>query len=117
MDTGTKPSVVLRDAAQAAALAAKQNAAKPGVKTSEFWLAVAGAGGAAAALALLPATAGAIVSGAIAAMVIGYAKSRGDVKAAALSALEGAAAAAAGAGGTIGAIGTVVESATGATPP
>jgi hypothetical protein len=113
---GTKPIIALTEAAQAAAAAAKQananaagNAAKPGIKTTEFWVTVLGAAGAVLAGALLPTPIGPIAAAAIGLGSFGYSRSRGDVKAAALAAVQGAASAAAGEGGTLGDVGGIVE--------
>jgi hypothetical protein len=105
MDNSTKPSVVLREAATAAARTAVDravaNAAKPGKATSEFWtsillpsLATAGVvalklvGG--AAVAAMPWLAVPIVAGAAGLSAFGYSSSRGTVKAAALDAASAA---------------------------
>jgi hypothetical protein len=105
MDTNTKPSVVLRDAAAAAARVAVQqavvNAAKPGPKTSEFWTSILLPAAAAAGTVALKVLGGAaLVSmpwlavplAALAAGVgsFGYSASRGNVKAAALDAAAAA---------------------------
>ncbi len=105
MDTSSKPSVVLRDAAAAAARVAihqaAANAAKPGPKTSEFWTSIlAPAAAAAGAVALKVLGGAALVSmpwlsvplaaAAAGVAAFGYSASRGTVKAAALDAAAAA---------------------------
>jgi len=113
MNTSTKPAVVVRDAAQAAAAAAA-NAAKKGLKSSEFWVSVgAGVLGTLAAL-LLPTPAGPIAALVLGGAAVGYSTSRGNVKAAALGAVNAGLDAAAGAGGVVGDVATVVKAVEGA---
>jgi hypothetical protein len=105
MDTNTKPSVVLRDAAAAAARVAihqaAANAAKPGPKTSEFWTSIllpaaAAAGTVAlkvfggAAVLTMPWLAVPVAAAAAGVAAFGYSASRGNVKAAALEAAAAA---------------------------
>jgi hypothetical protein len=100
MDSTTKPSVVLRDAAIAGARTALQaaasNAAKPGAKTSEMWTSILAPAAAAAAGVALKVLGGAavvsmpwlaipVLAGAAGLAAFGYASSRGTVKAAALT--------------------------------
>jgi len=86
MDTSNKPSVVARDAAIAALHAAKEQAAKPGPHTSEFWFSLVGgaltAAAAAATTVLAGPVAGAIVAASLGSAIVTYNQSRGSVKAA-----------------------------------
>lgn len=108
IDSSTKPSVIARQAMEAAAKVAAQtahqaitvaaaNASKPGKSTTEFWTNILAPTLTAAALTALKVLGGAAVVsmpwlaiplGAAGAAVsaFGYSKSRGDVKSAALSA-------------------------------
>jgi len=101
MDTSTKPSVVLRDAAIAAAHVAIKdavaNAAKPGRNTTELWTSIllpslTAAGGVAlklaggAAVAAVPWLAIPVAAIGAGLAAFGYSISRGNVKAAALEA-------------------------------
>lgn len=95
MLTTTPAQIVLADAAQAALQAAATNASSTGWKTSEFWVSVASAAAGTAAIAILGASTGGIVSGILGAVAIGYAHSRGNVKAAALAGASAGLAAAA----------------------
>jgi hypothetical protein len=105
MDVSTKPSVALRDAAQAAAkdalARAAQNAAKPGKNTTEFWTSILMPAAATGGMVLLKVLGGAAVvsmpwlaipvaAGAAALAAFGYSASRGNVKSAALDAAQAA---------------------------
>lgn len=95
MLTTTPAQVILTDAAQAALSAAAANASSPGWKTSEFWVSIGAAAAGSAAIAILGVSTGGIVSGIIGAVALGYAHSRGNVKAAALAGASAGLAAAA----------------------
>ena len=98
----TKPAVVLRDAAEAALHAAAAQAGKSGVKTTEFWATVLGAGASVALGIVLPTPFGLIAAGAIAAGTAAYSFSRGNVKAALGAAAVNALGAAAKVPGVVG---------------
>jgi hypothetical protein len=88
--------------------AAAQNAAKTGVKTSEFWVSVGAAAAGVLCALLVPTPFGMIAAAGVGAAAAVYSTSRGNVKAAALGAVGAAAAAASSAGGIVGEVGTAV---------
>lgn len=92
------PTGVFVDAAHAAIQSASENAGKVGWKTSEFWFGVFAAAAAVVAPAVIPGVGGFVTAAALPVAAAVYAKSRGDVKAAALAAGQAAAQAALQAG-------------------
>lgn len=92
------PTGIFVDAAHAAIASASENAGKVGWKTSEFWFGVFAAAAAVVAPVLLPGVGGIVTAAALPVAAAVYAKSRGDVKAAAIAAGQAAAQAALQAG-------------------
>ncbi|HET7485829.1 MAG TPA: hypothetical protein VFJ64_10715 [Solirubrobacterales bacterium] len=110
----SKPIVAINDAAHAAAVAAAKNAGKPGVRTSELWVSIAGVALAALAGLVLPGAAAVAVPVAIGAAAATYAASRGSVKSSALAAAAAVAQTVPGPLGELaGDAAAIVEAATG----